>query len=456
MLLCGSLSAIAQTPHNVPWAEKTSAIGRAAALPGGILDEDQLATLADTGEQLFSARFTQIDGARKHNATGSLIATAATAPAERSFEAASGAGASACASCHNEPLIGGAGDIVSNIFIRNEFTDSTATPLLHRANERGTNHLFGAGLIELLAREMSADLARIRQRALTRARNSRGTVRLQLISKGVSFGHLVASADGLINVSAVVGVDSDLIVRPFSQQGDVVSLRQFTLNALDHHHGMQAQERFGARWTGTFDQDGDGRHNELAAADVSALVAWLATLEPPFTPPAPDLQWQRAAESGSQQFDAMGCVDCHRRQLPLTSVLFSDPGPYDLAPAESTAAAAIYDLSLRDWLEELPRNNAGDVMVPLFGDLKRHRMHDTSPARHLPTTFQHSAAFMTAELWGVAATAPYGHRNDFTTLDAVIRAHAGDAAAAADAYRRASDQQRSSLIAFLKTLGFDL
>src|SRR5205814_9498993 len=36
-----------------------------------------------------------------------------------------------------------------------------------------------------------------------------------------------------------------LIIRPLHQVGNVVSLRQFSNNAFNHHHGMQAEERFG-------------------------------------------------------------------------------------------------------------------------------------------------------------------------------------------------------------------
>ena len=44
---------------------------------------------------------------------------------------------------------------------------------------------------------------------------------------------------------AVAGVNADLVVRPFHQKGVVVSLREFTNNAYNHHHGIQSVERFG-------------------------------------------------------------------------------------------------------------------------------------------------------------------------------------------------------------------
>ncbi len=120
------------------------------------------------------------------------------------------------------------------------------------------------------------------------------------------------------------------------------------------------------------------------------------------------------------------------------------------------ANPAVYDLALLDWTKTLPRNDKGQILVPLFGDLKRHRIADSEVNRLgnelLAQRFVERDVFMTAELWGVGSTAPYGHRNDFTTLDGVIRAHGGEARQARDAYIAAEEADRSDLIAFLKTL----
>ena len=56
------------------------------------------------------------------------------------------------------------------------------------------------------------------------------------------------------------------------------SLRQFTINALNVHHGMEAAERFGVRWTGSHDFAESGVPDAVTAGDVSALVAFQATL----------------------------------------------------------------------------------------------------------------------------------------------------------------------------------
>jgi hypothetical protein len=58
-----------------------------------------------------------------------------------------------------------------------------------------------------------------------------------------------------------------LIIRPFHQAGNVVSIRQFSNNAFNHHHGIQPAERFGK----DTDPDGDGVMNEMTRADMTAV-----------------------------------------------------------------------------------------------------------------------------------------------------------------------------------------
>ena len=117
---------------------------------------------------------------------------------------------------------------------------------------------------------------------------------------------------------------------------------------------------------------------------------------------------------------------------------------------------AVYDIALLDWAERLERDEKGRILVPLFGDLKRHVMTDNQidalGNELLSQRFVDRNIFQTAELWGVGSTRPYGHRNDFTTLDEIILAHGGDGRSARDAYANAAEADRSALIAFLKTL----
>jgi hypothetical protein len=284
-------------------------------------------------------------------------------------------------------------------------------------------------------------------------------VTVPLVAKGIGFGRLVAHPDGTLDTGGIEGVDPDLVIRPFSQKGVVGTLRRFTVNAMNAHHGMQADERFGLRWIGTDDPDGDGVTNELGAGDIAALVAFQATLPPPlaFEPTQPE--WTALAEAGERHFATLGCAGCHVPALPLDSLLFTDPAPVEGAGTlrvGDVAMPIVLDLEPMARAAGLARDAQGRWLVPLYGDLKRHGMVDNRVAdlgdETISQGFVPPEQFATAELWGVADTAPYGHRGTFTTLDRVIRAHGGAGRAARDAYVGADEETRRALIAFLRTL----
>ena len=455
LLLTAATVAMAQ-----PWSEKALPEHVAQSDLSGLLNGEALAKLIEQGDLLFSAKFTLPDGAGRPMATQAIIPTKRKRPAPDRFQRLPGPDANACSSCHNDPVIGGAGDIVANVFVSEGFTnpdfDSTDPQF---SNERNTNHLMGAGLIELLAREMSRDLQDLRAEALDRARSDRQSTTVKLTSKGVDFGAITAHPDGMVDLDKLDGVDTDLVIRPFSQKGVITSLRQFSVNALNHHHGMQADERFGPRWTGENDFDADGISNELTDGDISALVAWQATRPIPVQLKPDDAKWRELAGTGENLFDTIGCGQCHKTALPLDNLIFSDPGPFDAAGTLRPGDLPVqteYDLGTFAWVADLPRNENGAVMVPLFGDLKRHRIADQQindlGNELLGQRFVDRDVFMTSELWGIASTAPYGHRGEQTTLSEVIEAHGGDARESRDAFVALQPDDRTALIAFLKTL----
>ncbi len=442
------------------WIEK--AVPRHLSLDAvsGALSGNKLAEVVAHGKALFEARFTIHDGAGRPQATQAIVPTKRRRPARAVFSRTSGPDANACTSCHNVPAAGGAGDFTANVFVSEGFESAEFDSLAPQfSNERGTNHVFGAGLIELLAREMTADLQAQRMAALRTARATGKAFSIDLNSKDVSFGRLTAHADGSVDVSDFDGVDTDLVVRPFGQKGVFASLRQFTVNALNHHHGIQPVERFGTRWTGTDDFDGDGVGDEMTAGDVSAMVAFQATLPPPARAEPGDPALRETIRAGEQVFHDLGCASCHRPTLPLNSLVFHDPGPNDTAgtlrPGDVETPASV-DLGHLPWAKRLRRGNDGAWLIPVFGDLKRHRIADKQVDHFanelLAQRFVEVDVFMTAELWGAGSTAPFGHRGDLTTIDEVVRAHGGDGRGARDAYIAAPDAARGSLIVFLKSL----
>lgn len=458
--ILAAMAASVAVASAAPWDEKAidAHVDRAAfvdLLAPGRLDE-----LVKAGEKLFAAPFTAEDGVGRPFATQAILPTKRKRKPEQGFFRTPGMDATSCAACHNVPMTGGAGDFVANVFVAEGFESADFDSLDPQfSNERNTNHLFGAGLVELLAREMTASLHDIRARALAEARRSGAEVDAKLEAKGVYFGWITALRDGSVDLRRIEGVDADLIVKPFSQKGVFVSLRQFTDNALNHHHGMQAAERFGVRWTGEADFDGDEKPDEITEGDVSALTAWQATLPTPTVLVPDHAEWKAAAAKGDLLFDSLGCASCHLRALPLDSAVFEDPGPYDAAGTLRGAdvdKTTRYDLAALPWAKSLPRDSQGRLLVPLFSDLKRHVIADEQIAAFgnelLAQRFVDRNVFATSELWGIGSTAPYGHRGDMPTLNEAILAHGGEARKARDAYEDAADDERSALIAFLKTL----
>jgi hypothetical protein len=169
--------------------------------------------LLDHGEFLFDARFNTLDGQGRPAATGT---GAKRSPDQPAFIRTSAPESNSCAGCHAQPRIGGAGDILANVFVLAQgldpVTDSVSPEF---SNERNTLGMFGAGPIEMLARELSSELIAIRTSALMEASFSDAPVRRELVAKGISFGAITVRPDERIDPSEIEGVDWDLIVKPF-------------------------------------------------------------------------------------------------------------------------------------------------------------------------------------------------------------------------------------------------
>jgi cytochrome c peroxidase len=441
------------------WDEKTftshvdfDAVARAGA--------SAIPALIERGRALFKAKFTLEDGAGRPKATQAIVPTKRKRGTNAAFSRTNGPDSNSCAGCHNDPVTGGSGDFVTDVFVSEGFesaefdnTDPTFS------SERHTTPLMGAGLVELLAREMTADLQTERNDAVKQARADGKEVRVDLVSKGVRFGSILARPEGIVDLSSIDGIDADLILRPFSRKGVFTSIRQFTINAMNIHHGMEAMERFGVRWTGSHDFAESGVPDSVTPGDISALVAFQATLPPPTVKQDLPDDWRIAAAEGAKQFTALGCASCHISTLPLKSLTFTDPAPYDMAGtlrASETAQSIQIDLSKMPFASQLQKNDKGEWLIPLFSDLKRHLMVDAQVdalGNELQAQrFVERDVFLTPRLWGVGSTAPYGHRGDFRSLDEIISAHGGEARFARDAYLASDKGMRENVIAFLRAL----
>ena len=121
-------------------------------------------------------------------------------------------------------------------------SEDDSSSVLDITNERNTVGIFGDGLVELLAREMTSELLTIVEQARLISETDNAPHKADLITKGINFGYIIALPNGYIDTAHIDGVDNDFIVRPFIQKGVISSLRDFSNISMNHHHGMQSEE----------------------------------------------------------------------------------------------------------------------------------------------------------------------------------------------------------------------
>ena len=112
--------------------------------------------------------------------------------------------------------------------------------MVTRPDSRDAPHLFGLGLKEMLADEITRDLRAIRSQAGKEWHATRRTITKSLDSKGINFGTITFLSDGQIDTSQVRGVDPDLRVRPFFAHGGKISIREFVVGAFNDEMGLQS------------------------------------------------------------------------------------------------------------------------------------------------------------------------------------------------------------------------
>lgn len=303
--------------------------------------------------------------------------------------------------------------------------------------------LFGGGGVELLGKEMTEDLQAILDQAQAAAA---GTV-FQLDTHGVNFGSIESLGGGSVDMSGVEGVGFEdnsahspedvLVVRPFGRKGENFSMRDFDRGAMQFHFGIQPVEVIGAG----IDGDGDGLADEVEVGEMTALHVFDVT-----NPRPKQKRLNPFERDGRDRFSSVGCGDCHIPMLQTRSKHLPLAFPEDPTDPRANVYAHI-DLKQVGF----KRGSGGGVKVPLFADLKRHKM-----GPRLAETFEGGEIandeFTTARLWGIADTAPYLHDGRATTLREAIDFHGGEAQAARDAFFALTDTEQRQLIAFLMKL----
>jgi hypothetical protein len=411
------------------------------------------------GRQLFQRKFTEDQGQGPRVSNDSVGDI-------REMRALGAGLTDSCAACHGRPR-GAAG-----------FGGDVAT----RPDSRDAPHLFGLGLVEMLADEITKDLRSIRGQAISMAQEQSTTVTLNLESKGIKYGSISASPDGVVDTSEVEGVNPDLRVRPFFHEGGTISMREFIIGAFKAEMGLETPDPLlcnatdpdnpevvitpaGMEFDPELDEierppvcdlsedgDGDGVVSEIDPALVDHMGFYLLNYFKPGTG-----KTTKSAERGLGIMNDIGCTGCHVQNLTIENdrrvadvETEDDPGR---GIFNRLFATAVELFSIVDDGEEfpqlLPKGETFEVKN-IFADFKRH---DLGPAFH-EREYDGSMVteFMTEPLWGVATTAPYGHDGRSINLEEVILRHGGEAENSKKAFARLNHRKQEMVLRFLQTL----
>lgn len=438
------------------------------------------------GRQIFQRKFTvaQGNGPTTNDGIGSSGA-----------DVSRSAGlADSCAACHGRPR-GSAG-----------FGGDVAT----RPDSRDSPHLFGLGIQEMLADEITRELRTIREEAVTIATLINVPVTRTLTSKGIGFGSLTANPDGTVDGSGVVGINRDLRVRPFFAQGGTTSIREFLVGAFNAEMGLEAADidLINAQTTEVVtpsgmvldgrvdfienapiqspevDSDNDGVVNELPVSIVDFMEYYLLHYFKPATGKP-----SQEATLGRILFTQIGCASCHVPNLTIdrdrrVADVETRYDPVQGNPLNNLFATAtlsvVPDPAVPALMDGTPAGllpAGGSFLVRnFFADFKRHDLganfHERNyqnfvaqvsgfgpgPGAPLPVEpppvppFNFVVQHITEPLWGVGDTAPYGHDGRTGNLEDVILRHGGEALSARQGFVALPPFAQNWLVTFLRSL----
>lgn len=313
-----------------------------------------------------------------------------------------------CRGCHFEPIFGGAGPIGVSA-VRFGYLDEQGEPvqpdepnLLRRfaSPKEWPPHSGGEGIFE------------VRQ-----ALSTFGLMELYLIPEEA----IIARADpDDLDGDGVRGVARRLnggALGRFGWRAQLPSPREFVADALGMELGLTVSEALGLSAAVTSDED-EHPDPEFDVERFEALTFFVEHIAPPpmgqyagegsLAPIGDTAAWLESA--GAELFDGVGCATCH---------------PSDVY-AGALSRPAFTDLLLHDVQRE---------------DFKGVTSPELNPR-----------LFRTPPMWALAGTAPYWHDGRAPTIEAAIYSHYGEASASREAYQALSDEDRATLLSFLRGL----
>jgi len=471
------------------------------------LPSTDIGTLIDWGGKLFNTEYNSLDGAGSNlsmDEQGTIKFTRFPRMDLPGFAAnptrTTGPNSLSCVSCHSVPFPGGGG-AMHDMEIRDPFRSGDPNQYV----QRNPLHLFGSGALQLLAEQTTQELFLIRKSALEEAGVKGSSVTKKLItSNGINYGSITVTPAGDVDTTEVIGITSDLIVRPYTYKGSFVTfLRPLVSLGADTQMGMPTVEFFGA----DTDFDFDGHVNEMTVGDITAMTLYIASLPRPVSQlelsrfvggkHSLSRNEKRKIRQGKRLFSEIGCASCHKPKLKIENPVFSEPSSlpmhrFPMFPSGQDPITTgldpnnpvLVDLALNPRIGNKPNTKQcrriakfysgygrkyqprwlqncflqyrtderdGGVTVSLYGDLK---WHDMGPglAENVDEAGTGRSVWKTRELWGVGNTGPWLHDGRATSLHEAIMWHGGEAQSSYEKYAKLSEAEQGNIVRFLENL----
>ena len=375
--------------------------------------------------------------------------------------------AQSCRECHQNPVTGAASQVSEQRFGHSDASGNFVAPTVQvRDNNGATFTIANRSLINDRA------ICAPAQERVDESLETIHTFRISLNVLGDGFVEFIPDQDilnlvntepsqpaggGLIQPKAVMVGTTESADNPsvgevkrvgrFGWKSQMSSLLSFASNAFRNEMGMTSrlapnnQEVVAACDTVADPEDSPKKSPGSQGIDTQAEFM-RATQAPPQDTNPPNLA---AVQDGRNLFGQIGCAICHQQQF-TTAAAGTFIAGLGVDGSGMTVPSPLGGQTIQPYSDFLLHNiGTGDGVVD-GGDLGDITVSDG-------TSLQTTANYLrTPPLWGVRVRSRLMHDGESVTFNDAIQRHAGEATAVKNAFNALTTQQKSDVVAFLKSL----
>jgi CxxC motif-containing protein (DUF1111 family) len=228
-------------------------------------------------------------------------------------------------------------------------------------------------------------------------------------------------------VKGIASISDNGKVGKFGWRGEQSSVAKFTSQACAIELGLSNADHPQARMPLSKSRHSQQPSHDISKSEIKELVEFVNSLDPIAARPPKTNHESQSLREGQEQFNSIGCAECHVQTVGIAQNVFSDFLLHDMGPELADASHSIMK----------------KVKSPPSGN-SRHEFEIKNPQR-----------WQTPPLWGSALSAPYMHDGRSDSFHDAILVHGGEAATSVDKYKNLNPFDRKLVLEFLQSLGDD-